>query len=188
MNALRFFLGIALVGLTASRPQNSSPQASPQASPVPPASCHMTRPARPFIPPADYRLFFPPEVLKHEFLIGTNELWTSIGEPMIWEWRPHSPGHEQDLTAKIFWFRVGYSWSLEPRPKLKVTGRRIDGPAPPLALPQGSATNVIMDEHHGAMLTGVYIPVPGCWEITGDYEGDKLSFVVWVVPQKSRNQ
>jgi hypothetical protein len=38
------------------------------------------------------------------------------------------------------------------------------------------------DSGRGAMLTGVYVPTPGCWEITGDYEGDKLSFVAWVEP------
>ena len=32
------------------------------------------------------------------------------------------------------------------------------------------------------MLVGVYVPTPGCWEITGDYKGQKLSFVVWVQP------
>jgi hypothetical protein len=127
------------------------------------------------------------------FLIGTNELWTEIRESMIWEWAPHQPGHEpevQPLTAKIFWYRVGYDWRTEPQPKLTITGRRLDGPAPPLMVmtwPRGNrapaqATNAIMDAHHGAMLTGIYVPVPGCWEITGDYEGDKLSFVVWVVP------
>jgi hypothetical protein len=30
------------------------------------------------------------------------------------------------------------------------------------------------------MLVGVYVPTPGCWEITGEYRGEKLSFVVWV--------
>ena len=33
-----------------------------------------------------------------------------------------------------------------------------------------------------AMLTGVYVPAPGCWEITGEYHGNKSSFVVWVEP------
>ena len=32
------------------------------------------------------------------------------------------------------------------------------------------------------MLSGVYVPIPGCWEISGDYKGQKLSFVVWVQP------
>jgi hypothetical protein len=30
------------------------------------------------------------------------------------------------------------------------------------------------------MLTGVYMPTPGCWEITGEYKGQKLRFVVWL--------
>ena len=118
------------------------------------------------------------------FWIGTDKLWTGIREPMIWQWRQHRPGHEQDLTEKIFWFRVGYDYRTEPRPKLKVTGKRLDGPAPPLNLPQGDATNAILGGTTSSMLTGVYIPTPGCWEITGDYQGDKLNFVVWVEPAR----
>src|SRR5262249_52379382 len=121
---------------------------------------------------------------KNFFFIGSEKLWTEIGESMIWEWRPHRPGHEQDLTAKIFWFREDYDWRTEPVPKLRVTGRRLDGPAPPLMNPQGPATNAIIDTWRGAMLTGVWMPAPGCWEITGNYEGDKLSFNVWVVAAK----
>ena len=118
---------------------------------------------------------------------------------MVWQWAPHQPGHEQvqPLTAKIFWYRVGYDWRAEPQPRLTITGRRLDGPAPPLMVmtwprrnaAPAQASNAIMDDSgKGAMLTGVYVPVPGCWEITGDYEGDKLSFVVWVVPEKPDSQ
>ena len=93
------------------------------------------------------------------------------------------------IDDKIFWYRVGYDWRVEPQPKLTITGRRLDGPAPPLMVmtwprrndAPAQATNAIIDDSgRGAMLTGIYVPVPGCWEITGDYEGDKLSFVVWV--------
>lgn len=73
---------------------------------------------------------------------------------------------------------MGYSWLKEPVPKLRVTGRRLDGYAPALMTPQGPATHAIMDSEKGAMLTGVYVPTPGCCEITGDYEGDKVRFVV----------
>jgi hypothetical protein len=38
------------------------------------------------------------------------------------------------------------------------------------------------------MVTGVYVPTPGCWEITGEYNGQQLSFVVWVKPVKQGNQ
>ena len=181
MIALRLVLVMTLVVLAASAQQTSQP-ASPQTESVP-ASCPLTsRPAQAFIPPADYH---PEKLPENIFLIGTEKLWTSMREPMVWQWMPHRSGHEQDLTAKVFWFRVGYSWRTEPVPKIKVTGKRLDGPAPPLMLPQGPATNAIMDNSgRGTMLTGVYVPVPGCWEITGDYQGDKLSFVVWVEPLK----
>jgi len=164
---LRLVLVIALAALTTSGQQTSSQSPSPQHDSVP-ASCPMTpRPARAFIPPADYRTT--EELPKGWFLIGTEKLWTEIGDSMVWQWRPHSPGHEQDLTAKIFWLREDYDWRTEPIPKIKVTGKRLDGPAPPLMLPQGPATNVIGDDSgRGAMLTGVWMPVPGCWEITGD--------------------
>jgi hypothetical protein len=183
MRVLRLVLVIMFAALTANSQPKSPQQPQPEAIPD---SCPMTpRPARPFIPPADYRTS--EELPKDWFLIGTEKLWTEIGETMVWQWTPHRPGHEQDLTAKIFWLREDYNWRTEPIPKIKVTGKRIDGPAPPLVLPQGPATNVIGDETgRGAMLTGVWVPVPGCWEITGDYEGTKLSFVVWVVPERQK--
>jgi hypothetical protein len=184
MRVLRSVLVIALAALTAGDQQSFAQQLWTPAKPVP-ASCHMThRPATAFVPPPEYH---PEELSADEFFIGTEKLWTSLLDPMMWGWSPHRPGHEQDLTAKIFWGRVGYSWRTEPRPRIKVTGRRLDGPAPPLMLPQGSATHAIIDDSgRGAMLTGVYVPVPGCWEITGDYDGDKVSFVVWVVPEKRK--
>jgi hypothetical protein len=143
-----------------------------------------------FVPPAPYQYEMP----ENDFRLGTEELWTDIHEPMVWLWAPHQPGHEQEvqpLTAKVFWWRVGYDWRTEPQPYLTITGKRLDGPAPPLMVmtrqrPDGSvaqATHAIMG-NFVAMLTGVYVPTPGCWEITGDYRGDKLSFVVWVEPAK----
>ena len=183
MTALRFVLVTVLAALTTANQQNS-PQASPPQSDSIPASCPVTtRPARPFIPPPEYRRTELPE---HLFFIGTNELFTSIHEPMIWYWRPHSSG--LILTEKVFWYRQDYDWRQEPIPKIKVTGKRIDGPAPPLELPYGRPTHAIFSPDFSSMLTGVYVPVPGCWEITGDYEGNKVSFVVWVEPAKPDKQ
>jgi len=182
MIVLRLILITTLAALAANAEQTSSQPASLQTETVP-ASCPLTpRPTREFVPPADYHLGKLPEDV---FYIGSEKLWTGIREPMVWQWRPHRPGHERDLTEKISWFRVGYSWRKEPIPKLRVTGRRLDGPAPALMTPQGPATNAIMDSERGAMLTGIYVPTPGCWEITGDCEGDRLSFVVWVEPANS---
>ena len=196
MTPLQFILLMALATVPATGQPASSQQASPQTEPVP-ASCPVTRrTAKVFVPPSPYQC----ERTENCFLLGTEKLWTGLCEPMIWRWVPRQPGHEQELyplTAKTFWFRVGYDWRAEPQPKLTITGRRLDGPAPPLMVatfprPNASpaqASNAIMDDSgRGAMVTGVYVPVAGCWEITADYEGDKLSFVVWVEPAKPTGQ
>jgi len=175
MTAFRFVLVIVLVALTARSQQNSHQEPSGQTQPAPPVSCPITRPpAKEFIPPAPYKRD------GNSFWLGTKKLWTLLPERAIWEWAPHPPGHEQEvqpLTAKIFWMRLGYDSRAEERPAIKVTGRRLDGPSPSLlVLPPTNA----FQEPGSAMLTGVYVPAPGCWEITGDYHGDNVSFVVWV--------
>jgi hypothetical protein len=128
MTTLQFVQVVALAALMASQ-QNVSKQPSSQPKSVPPASCPVTpRPATAFIPPAAYST----QLSTPDFWIGTDKLWTYVGESMVWQWRPHQPGHEKDLTAKTFWFRVGYDYHTEPVPKLRVTGTRLDGPAPSL--------------------------------------------------------
>jgi len=120
-------------------------------------------------------------------------LWTEGSKSGVWEWEPHKPGHEkevQPLTVKISWGSVDYEWRKEPRPNLTITGRSLDGEAPPLLLMP--MTHILPrpgpNAGPGTMLAGVYVPTPGCWEITGEYRGEKLSFVVWVQPVKQGNQ
>jgi hypothetical protein len=160
-----------------SSAQEESATAQPEAVPE---TCPVTRPPDdPFLPPAPY----PTDLRENDFWLGTEKLWIPLHYPEVWKWAPHQPGHEQEvqpLTEKVFWWRVGYDVHAEPRPNLKVTGRRLDGPAPPLMVMP--ATNAYTGTW--SMLTGVYAPAPGCWEITGDYQGDKLSFIVWVEPAK----
>jgi hypothetical protein len=117
-------------------------------------------------------------------LLGTEKLWVGLRKSGVWYWAPHKRGHEnevQPLTEKIFWASVDFKWDKEWRPNLKVTGRRLDGPAPPLlTLPTTNA----FPGPAAAMLVGVYVPTPGCWEITGEYRDQELSFVVWLEPVK----
>ena len=179
MTVLRLVLLISLVALTARGQQNSAQQPF-----VPPASCPVTvAPAVPFVPPGPY------ELGEKSFWFGTDNLWTALrksGE--VWYWAPRKPGHEhevQPLTKKTFWCSVNFNYKEEYPPELKVTGRRLDGDAPPLLTMQ--TTNAFPGPA-AAMLSGVYVPGPGCWEITGDYKGQKLSFVVWVQPVKKGDQ
>jgi hypothetical protein len=172
MTILRLVLLISLVALTASGQQNS-----PQEPLAPPSSCPVTvPPAEPFIPPAPYERGEGSKA----FFLGTEKLWTVVRKSGVWYWAPHAPGHEnevQPLTEKTWWVSKDFNWRKEYPPELKVTGRRLDGFAPPLLTLQ--PTNAFPGPT-AAMLVGVYVPTPGCWEITGDYKGQKLSFVVWL--------
>jgi hypothetical protein len=67
-------------------------------------------------------------------------------------------------------------WRTEPQPKLTVTGRRLDAQAAPLMADR--ANNV--SSQPAAMVVGINFPTLGCWEITGRYGNDTLTFVVWL--------
>ena len=150
--------------------------------PVATASCPVTR--------ASPVLFTPPglsEMSKddNDFFFGTEKLWTTLPKSgTVWGWAPLDPG-QRDLTTKIFWGSVDYDRHREGNADLKVTGRRLDGNAPPLT---ADRTTNALGEPYDFMVTGVYMPTPGCWEITGAYKAQKLSFVVWLYPVKQANQ
>jgi hypothetical protein len=85
------------------------------------------------------------------------------------------------ISEKVFWWRQGYDARVEPLPKLKVTGKRLDSPAPPLEV---SATTNAFTQHTAAMLVGIGFPTVGCWQITGRYEDDELIYVTWVATSR----
>jgi hypothetical protein len=119
----------------------------------------------PMRPPAS-RFWFGDESLA--VLLGTGGSWRGMGA-------------EHRYRDKLFWWRKGFDGTTEPRPALVVTGRRLDGDAPPAV---GSlATNAHHADFGGwAMLTTVEFPTSGCWELTGDYRGVRRPFVVLVRP------
>lgn len=152
------------------------PDTTPTAFPaLPPATCAVTQlPAPPFIPPAPY----PPTSPGTRYVwYGTESLWTTIPKNGVWDGLPHNP---EGYTQKILWWRKGYVWTEEPQPALTVTGRRLDAAAS--ALNVARATNAYAEDIKSAMLVGVDFPTLGCWEITGTYADQQLSFVVWVAP------
>src|SRR5688572_1406910 len=88
-------------------------------------------------------------------------------------------GTWQGMRDKLFWWREGYNGATETRPRLTVTARRLDGEAPPVHVPR--ATNAHHEVFGGwSMLMMLEFPTAGCWEVTGRYKGQTLSFVVQV--------
>jgi hypothetical protein len=99
-------------------------------------------------------------------------VWRGLGH-----YNPDTEGYRQ----KVFWWREGYDINTEPEPKLVVTGRLLDGNESS-SFAFSDATNAYNPDIGSAMLTGIDIPNYGCWEITGHYKGQSLSFVVSVEP------
>jgi hypothetical protein len=135
------------------------------------ADCPVTQPPEPaFIPPAPWPAQ-PPGT--HEFWFGDDGLWTAL--PYSGSWR------QLALGEKFWWWSREFDVSVDPMPDLTVTARRLDGDAP--SFQASRATHGYHESFHWAMLSGVRLASPGCWEFTGEYKGHRLSFVLWVPPE-----
>jgi len=66
---------------------------------------------------------------------GSDEFGVFLPSDSRW----HGMTAEHHYRNKVFWYREGYDGRLEPQPSLTVHGRRLDGPAPRVAI--GGATN-----------------------------------------------
>ena len=155
------------------------PTPAPLPSPVPPtraalagrSDCPVTQPPEPaFIPPAPWPAQ-PPGT--HEFWFGNNGLWTAL--PLTGRWR------QLALGEKFWWWSEEFDVSEDTTPDLTVTARRLDGDAPSFLVSE--ATNGYHESFNWAMLMGVKLASPGCWEFTGHYKGHHLSFILWVPPE-----
>lgn len=140
----------------------------------PPDDCPVTPYQDPaFVPPKPY----PPAAPYGEFWYGNNELWTMLRPDGRWN---SSPDTNKGYVQKVLWFREGFDMMKEEQPLITVSGRRLDGDSPPFEEIGGT------NGHHADvgqfMLTGIVVPTAGCWEITGHYREETLSFVVWVAP------
>jgi hypothetical protein len=173
------YLIVALLLAACAAPLDAREEVAGSALPyrpprLPPKSCPITKPQDPvFIPPEPYAAKAP----YGNFWYGTNRLWTMLEPDGTWSFLPQS---ENGFGQKVFLWREGYSMTTEPQPIITMSGRQIDGTA--VYDEHTDGTNGYHPELGQFMLTGVTVPVPGCWEFTARYEKAELSFVVWVVP------
>jgi hypothetical protein len=70
---------------------------------------------------------------------------------------------------------VKFGWTRGVRGQLRITGRRLDGDAPPVRswIPDGYGRT-------GFQATDVIFPAAGCWEVTGRVGSVSLTFVTKV--------
>jgi len=142
-----------------------------------PQICPVTLPpGKPFVPPSPY----PSEVSPDGFWFGSEKLWIQLPKNGTWGHLPHYEPTDTSFRQKLQWWREGYDWRKENPPQLTVTGKRLDSASSPLRTDDHANAAGLRD--HSSMMSGVFFPTLGCWQVTGDYKGDKLTFVIWVTP------
>jgi hypothetical protein len=168
--------GTASTTIPSASPTDTAPPSVVVASrPHVPATCHLTKPTHPFVPPAGYFAPARPPAYYDSDWYGSARLWTMLrhgGE--VWYGLPHGPN---GLGQKTFWWSADFDVNHENQPAISVTGRQLDGPGRFVSPAPG--TNAGAD-FGSAMLIGVAVPTTGCWQITATYRHASLSFVAWV--------
>jgi hypothetical protein len=132
------------------------------------SDCPVSQPPEPaFVPPEPWPSE-PPDT--DRFWFGDSALWVAL--PTNGNWR------QLTLGEKFFWWSEEFDVSEDETPDLTVTATRLDGDVPPFQVSE--ATNAYHESFNWAMLIGVELASPGCWEFTGQYKGHQLSFILWV--------
>jgi hypothetical protein len=93
--------------------------------------------------------------------------------------RPGGPGtvfSDGSLGMKFGWFR-----GPGLRGKLIIRGRRLGKPAPPLRSHVAGLLAANTYDGYGFQASMLIFPTVGCWEITGEVSGTKLTFVTRVI-------
>ncbi|MBA3360208.1 MAG: hypothetical protein H0T94_01825 [Acidimicrobiia bacterium] len=140
-----------------------------------PEACPLTAPGRNAFTPASEAPDDPPDVYD-EVWYGTPALWTMIdpeGEINSKRWLSGD---------KTFWWSENYSPG-DPG-VITVTAQHLNGSALTVeaSKPAGSGFNPFMlaPTHESVTVVVVVLPESGCWELTADYKGAVISYVVWV--------
>ena len=169
-------------GATALPKQANSPApVNAEAMPgVASATCPVTRaPEVAFVPPEPYPAA-PPERYENQFWYGTPELWTMLGTDAIWYALPRD---KNGYSQKVFWWSRSFDAKVKPFPAFTVTLERLEDSSPSAPILAADQATHASADFGTAMLTGVKIPGPGCWQVTGQYKESELIFVVWIAPE-----
>jgi hypothetical protein len=155
-----------LLSVLASCGKLNSQQSAPAAISCPVTAAH----GDPFIPPEPWPAQPPDD---SRFWYGEAGLWTALpvsgAWPLLADW------------DKFWLWSEDFDVYEDETPDFTVTARRIDGPAPQFR--SADTTNGYHESWHWAMLTGVNLPTPGCWQFEAAYKGHRIEFVV-LVPEE----
>jgi hypothetical protein len=105
---------------------------------------------------------------------GNGKLWVGGLWPRgVIHAGPEFVAQDGSVGMKFGWWRAATG-------KLQLTGRRLDGPAPPARahVPAGYGDT-------GFQASGVDFPTEGCWEVTGALPTTSLRFVTFVIKKRA---
>lgn len=114
----------------------------------------------------------PPGESTFPYIHGNGALWTGLWPDGVVRTTPDDVQSDGSIDIKFWWWR-GVTG------KLTITGRRLDGVAPPLQarIPDGYGDT-------GFQSTALIFPTEGCWEVTGRAGNATLTFVTYVVKEQ----
>ncbi|MEM8982696.1 MAG: hypothetical protein AAGC71_06695 [Pseudomonadota bacterium] len=87
-------------------------------------------------------------------------------------------GRDRRFFDKLFWHVSGFRPGMEDA--FSVSGRRLDDAQSSSESLFSRATNAKLEHVGWSVLTGLGFSEPGCWEVTGSFNGQALTFVVSV--------
>jgi hypothetical protein len=146
-------------------------------------SCPVTKPGdQPFVPPSGY----PSKINEDYFWYGTDRLWVLLPGSGMRTGLPHYTPKDPTFRQKIMWWRQGLEYPAASPTRFRISGKRLDAPAPPLLSDRTANLSREIDPANGKLvnpafiMSGVNFPTVGCWEVTGRYGQDDLTFVIWI--------
>lgn len=105
---------------------------------------------------------------------GSDSFAVRLARDGVWR----GMGRERDFFDKLFWHVAGFRPGMED--KFSVSGRLLNDDKSSSSPLFDGATNARLDHIGWSVLTGLGFPATGCWEVTGSFKGQDLTFVVSV--------
>jgi len=142
-----------------------------------PATCRVTLPADGVFEPPSLVLVGPSRT-PDRFFFGSEGLWTAL--PADGTLRGSGPEKPGDFAyhGNSSWFRT-HAPFLEQDGPVSLKGKRLDGPAPSF-IETYPGTAHPGEDGNAMIVMGMDIPIFGCWEFTGHYKDQDVTFTIWV--------
>ena len=104
--------------------------------------------------------------------------------PAKGKWTGNGP--ENHYKGKFWWWREGFDAKIEPFPQLEVSAHLRDDPVVTAQVSRAASSS---NSKWNAMLVIMRFPEHGCWQVSGQYDGEELIFMLSVgqEPPKSND-